>query len=274
MALTESEVFGAVVPGFVTDLEGNIAVVDTGDRLDVVAGFLTDDDGRLVVTDDDTGATVRDGFLRAPTGALVVTEDAGAYGVIPGFPTNEDGALSVVNEGTATWQGGFLRDAAGSLGVVGLSSEPVELYAYDWEPGGLGGWTSAATILRMTSAPYSLPACLLCGPWDFTASEQTWRSPAFDASQVSGVTLYGQSSGALAPASINLLELNASESELGSETLGTIPAAASSWTEYDYTPAAFSNGGVKAQIEIAVTHNGYWDGAGFKIDDVVVMGQP
>lgn len=121
MALTENETFGTIVPGFVTDLSGNLVVADAGSSEGVVPGFLTDEDGRLVVTTDATGATIQGGFLRSPDGALVVSTDAGTYGVIPGFSAVEGGALSVENEGTPVWNGGFLRNAAGSICVTGLS---------------------------------------------------------------------------------------------------------------------------------------------------------
>jgi hypothetical protein len=110
-----------VVPGFISDENGNIAVTtDTrGASYEVVPGFLADEFGRLVVTTTTTDAEWDGGFLRLD-GALVVEEAAGTYGTVPGFTTTASGALAVVNEGTVDWVSGFLRDANDSLGVTGL----------------------------------------------------------------------------------------------------------------------------------------------------------
>lgn len=53
MALTGTETYGTVVPGFVTDADGRLIVTAEDDGTEfgtVVPGFLTDADGRLVVT--------------------------------------------------------------------------------------------------------------------------------------------------------------------------------------------------------------------------------
>jgi hypothetical protein len=120
VALTENETFGGVVPGFVTDLDGNLAVVTTGSSTGIVPGFTTDADGRLLVTTTTEDAETDGGFLKLD-GALVIEADAGDYGTVPGFPTTSSGALAVVNEGTVDWVTGFLRDSSDSLGVTGLA---------------------------------------------------------------------------------------------------------------------------------------------------------
>lgn len=53
VALTASETFGTVVPGFVTDLDGRLIVTNTPESETfgtVVAGFLTDADGRISIS--------------------------------------------------------------------------------------------------------------------------------------------------------------------------------------------------------------------------------
>ena len=123
MALTESETFGTVVPGFVTDLDGNLVVTtdDSEARYGVVPGFITDEDGRLVVSVDPAEYYWSGGFLRTEEGYLAVTTEAEpVFEVVPGFATDETGLLSVEAEDSADWDTGFLRNANKNLSVTGL----------------------------------------------------------------------------------------------------------------------------------------------------------
>lgn len=123
MALTESETLGTVVPGFVTDLDGNLAVTTTttGATRGVVPGFVTDADGRLIVSVDPATADWDGGLLRTEEGYLAVTTDASPdYGVVPGFATDAAGYLSVEAADSPTWVTGFLRNANQNLAVTGL----------------------------------------------------------------------------------------------------------------------------------------------------------
>jgi UPF0716 family protein affecting phage T7 exclusion len=121
MALTEAETHGTIVPGLVTDLDGNLVWTtdETEAAYGVVPGFLTDPDGRLVVTGTVDDAAYVGGFLRSPTGALImVTEESPTYGVTPGFVTDTDGFLAVEVLATTTWQEGFLRDNKAALSLA------------------------------------------------------------------------------------------------------------------------------------------------------------
>lgn len=123
MALTGSETFGTVVPGFVTDGDGNLAVTtdDSEARYGVVPGFITDADGRLVVSVDPAESDSSGGFLRTVEGYLAVTTEASpVYGVVPGFATDADGLLSVEAADSPDWVTGFLRNANENLSVTGL----------------------------------------------------------------------------------------------------------------------------------------------------------
>lgn len=122
MALTASETFGTVVPGFVTDLDGNLAVTTTttGATSTVVPGFATDADGRLIVVVDPASTTWQGGFLRTDEGFLGVTTAADpTYGVVAGFVTDASGLLAVNAADSPDWNGGFLRNANAELTVVG-----------------------------------------------------------------------------------------------------------------------------------------------------------
>lgn len=122
MALTESETFGEVVPGFVTDLDGNLAVTSTtaGATRGVVPGFVTDADGRLVVSENPETTSWQGGFLRTEEGYLGVTTDATPeYGPVPGFATDSDGLLSVDAGDEPNWVTGFLRNDNQNLSVIG-----------------------------------------------------------------------------------------------------------------------------------------------------------
>lgn len=124
MALTASETFGTVVAGFVTDLDGNLAVTTTttGAARGVVPGFVTDADGRLIVSVDPAESTWQEGFLRTPEGYLgVTTETTPTYGVVPGFATDETGLLSVAAASSPEWKTGFLRNSNDNLAVIGLA---------------------------------------------------------------------------------------------------------------------------------------------------------
>ena len=124
MALTASETFGTVVPGFVTDLDGNLAVTltTTGATTEVVPGFVTDADGRLIVSSTPEGAVWDRGFLRTSEGYLGVTTEAEpVYGVVPGFATDAAGFLSMDVPDSPDWDTGFLRNANNNLCVGGLS---------------------------------------------------------------------------------------------------------------------------------------------------------
>ena len=122
MALTGTETYGTVVPGFVTDGDGVLStasVIDATER-----GFKVDADGRLVTTETADGTelgTVVPGFLTNADGALVVTTSAtgAVFGeVVAGFWTSATGALIVEeNPTTVSWQGGFLRNSSGYLGI-------------------------------------------------------------------------------------------------------------------------------------------------------------
>lgn len=126
MALTASETFGTIVPGFVTDTNGNLSVTTTPDSTrfgSVVPGFLTDADGRLVV--EEASGDWSGGFIRTANGALSVTTgsvtDQGTK--VPGFPTDADGLLCVTNDGTPAASSvfpGFMFDN-GKLCVTGMA---------------------------------------------------------------------------------------------------------------------------------------------------------
>jgi hypothetical protein len=77
MALSESETFGTVVPGFVTDTNGNLAVTtdDSEAQYGVVPGFITDADGRLVVS-----TTTRRNYFPNPSGETGTTGWLGYIG--------------------------------------------------------------------------------------------------------------------------------------------------------------------------------------------------
>ncbi len=122
MALTASETFGTVVPGFVTDLDGNLAITTTttGATYGVVPGFVTDADGRLIVEADPVEAEWDGGFLKTAAGYLAVTTDSSpVYGVVPGFATNVEGYLCVDAADSPDWVTGFLRNANQELSTVG-----------------------------------------------------------------------------------------------------------------------------------------------------------
>lgn len=79
MALAEGETFGTVVPGFVTDADGNLSLADTGTQW--LNGFWRDDDGRLAYVDTPDGTefgTVVPGFLTDADGALVLSAAVGS----------------------------------------------------------------------------------------------------------------------------------------------------------------------------------------------------
>ncbi len=126
MALTSSETFGTVVPGFVTDLEGNLVVTtnDAGSGYGIVPGFITDPDGRLLVTQTTTDAIIDRGFSRSPDGALVIAESGTpVQDVIHGFITTPEGYLLVAAPDSPTWQGGLLRNAGGILSMITTTEE-------------------------------------------------------------------------------------------------------------------------------------------------------
>ncbi len=77
MALSESETFGTVVPGFVTDTNGNLAVTtdDSEAQYGVVPGFITDADGRLVVS-----TSTRRNYFPNPSGETGTTGWLGYIG--------------------------------------------------------------------------------------------------------------------------------------------------------------------------------------------------
>jgi hypothetical protein len=122
MALAEAETFGEVVPGFVTDLDGNLAVTTetASTSSNIVHGFTTDLDGRLVVVVDPAEVSWQGGFLRTEEGFLAVTVAAEpVYGVVPGFATDSSGLLAVNASDSPDWKNGFLRNANNELTTVG-----------------------------------------------------------------------------------------------------------------------------------------------------------
>jgi hypothetical protein len=126
VALTGTETFGTVVPGFVTNLAGSLAVtsVTAGTGYGIVPGFITDADGRLLVSTDTTGAAWVGGFIRNSNGALVITSSAPTdFGtIVPGFNTNSSGHLAMSSATGAVWVTGFLQNTNKSLAVAGYSS--------------------------------------------------------------------------------------------------------------------------------------------------------
>lgn len=121
MTLSENETFGTVVPGFVTDADGNLSVTTDDTDATWQTGFLRDPDGRLVVALE--SGLWQDGFLRTVGGALCVTTDAPTQEgrIVPGFPTDDDGLICVANDGTPAmglYPGFYLSDDA--LAVTGL----------------------------------------------------------------------------------------------------------------------------------------------------------
>lgn len=130
MALTASETFGTIVPGFVTDTNGNLSCTGTVSGSSWREGFLRDTDGRLVVTDSATGATWQNGFLRGTSGELVYTLNSGDYGVVPGFKTATNGALCFsVEPSSQAWQNGFLVSTSGYLAATGVTPYAVAVRA-------------------------------------------------------------------------------------------------------------------------------------------------
>lgn len=130
MALTASETFGTIVPGFVTDTNGNLSCTATVSGSSWREGFLRDTDGRLVVTDSATGATWQNGFLRGTSGELVYTLNSGDYGVVPGFKTATNGALCFsVEPSSQAWQNGFLVSTSGYLAATGVTPYAVAVRA-------------------------------------------------------------------------------------------------------------------------------------------------
>ena len=126
MALTGTETFGTVVPGFVTNLAGSLAVtsVTAGTGYGIVPGFITDADGRLLVSTDTTGAAWVGGFIRNSNGALVITSSAPTdFGtIVPGFNTNSSGHLAMSSATGAVWVTGFLQNTNKSLALAGYGA--------------------------------------------------------------------------------------------------------------------------------------------------------
>ena len=126
MALTGTETFGTVVPGFVTNLAGSLAVtsVTAGTGYGIVPGFITDADGRLLVSTDTTGAAWVGGFIRNSNGALVITSSAPTdFGtIVPGFNTNSSGHLAMSSATGAAWVTGFLQNTNKSLALAGYGA--------------------------------------------------------------------------------------------------------------------------------------------------------
>jgi hypothetical protein len=122
MSLTGTETFGEVVPGFVTDGDGNLSLAATGTQW--VDGFWRDDDGRLAYVGTADGTvlgTVVPGFLTDANGALVLVTaspvDRGS--VVPGFVTDADGALLIEDApASPAWDDGFLRNSTGYLAAA------------------------------------------------------------------------------------------------------------------------------------------------------------
>lgn len=122
MALTETETFGTVVPGFVTDTDGNLAVAESPAETStgIVHGFVTDTDGRLAVEVDPASASWDRGFLRTEDGYLAITATGTPeYGIVPGFASDAAGFLFVDAADSPTWSGGFLRNEDNSLSKAG-----------------------------------------------------------------------------------------------------------------------------------------------------------
>lgn len=182
MALTGTETYGTVVPGFVTDLDGNLAVTTDDTSVQWREGFLRDLDGRLVVAED-TGFW-QDGFLRTAGGALCVTTGSVTQRGrrVPGFPTDDDGLICVANDGTPErdiFPGFFF--SGGKLAVTGLGPQPEVLYDESWTTAGAGaaGWTAAddiSNIQRTTVLPQSAPGCL-SSQWNTGESVRFLQSP-------------------------------------------------------------------------------------------------
>ena len=125
MALAEGEVFGTVVPGFITDAAGSLVTTATWDDTvlgTVVPGFLTDVDGRLIVNTDDTDAAMSGGFWRDPDGALVVVTDNTDAIIDAGFLRSPDGYLVIVVDPETVSQSyltpGFFTDADNLLATT------------------------------------------------------------------------------------------------------------------------------------------------------------
>lgn len=187
MALTETETFGTVVPGFVTDLDGNLAVTTDDSEVRWREGFLRDLDGRLVVAEAE--GIMQDGFLRTPGGALCVTTGSVTrQGTkIPGFPTDDDGLICVANDGSpgAGVFPGFRFDG-GKLCVTGLGPGPPGfLYAEGFEEG-IGGWTDvfeSSELAQDTDYFYAGAASLLI---ESEGPAVSVCSPAFACETVTG----------------------------------------------------------------------------------------
>lgn len=127
MALTASEYLGTVTPGFVTDDDGRLIVVTTGDSTalgSVIPGFLTDADGRLVVTETTTGADWEMGFMRSPDQELIVTTTTTDADWIDGQWRSPEGYLVVDHPATVTRVNGFMRNATNALAVNGIGINP------------------------------------------------------------------------------------------------------------------------------------------------------
>ena len=122
MALAETETWQG---GFIRDDSGNLVVTtDPAEEVfgTVVPGFVTDGDGRLVATyepDEDT-RTVVPGFVTDTSGRLAIASEVAdpVYTVVPGFATDSSGYLSTQEApSSGTYQEGFVRDTDGALGV-------------------------------------------------------------------------------------------------------------------------------------------------------------
>ena len=122
MALTGDEVFGTVVPGFVTDANGNLVYTAAPTTWQVVPGFFTDEDGRLGVSADDPADTWVGGFLRGSGGTLVLSAPDPGDTYQTGFLRSTTGALVSVDNPVETSQSnltpGFFTDADGALGIT------------------------------------------------------------------------------------------------------------------------------------------------------------
>jgi hypothetical protein len=272
MALTGDETYGTVIPGFVTDADGNLSVTTDTGSVQWREGFLRDLDGRLVVAE--AGGIMQDGLLRTAGGALCVTTGSVTQEgtVIPGLPTDDEGRVCVVNDGLAAngRYPGFKFDS-GKLCVTGLITT---VYAESWDAAGVAGWDQVDGIVtRTTTGPHTAPGALEVKFVDSTPTPVCF-SPIFDASDVSQVAFWAKRVGTL-PDSVYVVlsELDVGESEIASHPLGTLTTSIStSWTEYTY-PLGDWTTGVKGRL-FFVSNLQVWGANFVTIDDVLVEGSP
>lgn len=274
MALAGDETYGTVVPGFVTDADGNLSVTTDTGSVQWREGFLRDLDGRLVVAE--AGGIMQDGFIRTAGGALCVTTGSVTQTgtKIPGFPTNDDGLICVANDGTPAngLYPGFKFDG-GKLCVTGLGGGPTpgvlfedDFSSLDWSP---DGTEPLATVMSLSGG--ELRTIYDTSIWEDNA---TITSPVFAATEVDAVTFTARRVGSVSSPAVLLFCLNGDFDLVGSLQADfgvNIPALETTNTAYEWNPTPLAIGAVLCVLGIQAGVSSP-PGVEIWIDDVLVEG--